>query len=92
MNRYGAGGYSSYNRMGYGGMGYGGGMGGGMYGGGMGYGGANMGYGQFGQNGELPLSQRMEQSTQATFQMLESIVHVSKVCLTLGVWRFCTDA
>ncbi|KAK5134357.1 hypothetical protein LTR08_006537 [Meristemomyces frigidus] len=79
---------SPYNRMGamgaMGGSMYGGGMGGygggGMYGGGMnggmgGYGGGGM-YGQQGMYGpqEPSLSQTMSTSTQATFQMIESIV------------------
>ena len=85
MGGYGASSFSSpYNRMGgMGGMGggmygsspYGGmGMGGGMYGGGM-YGAQGGMYGQ--QGGMMPeqsLSQTMSMSTQATFQMIESIV------------------
>ncbi|KAJ0162540.1 Peroxisomal membrane protein PAS20 [Colletotrichum tanaceti] len=79
--------YSSpYSRMGsYGGYGGGGmyggygGMGGGMYGGGM-YGG--MGMGGMGMGGGMPgnpndpnsLTNRFNNSTQATFQMLEGIV------------------
>ena len=81
--------YSSpYNRFGgsYGGMGgmYGGGMGGsmgGMYGGMGGMGGyGSMGGGMYGQPGFGPngqdqsLTQAYTQSTQATFQMIESIV------------------
>ena len=53
--------------MGYGGMGYGG-----MGYGGMGYGGfGGMGYGQPGENS---LTQRMESGTQATFELISSIV------------------
>ena len=66
--------YGGYGGMGYGGMGYGG-MGyGGMGYGGMGYGG--MGYGGmgFGQPGENSLTQRMESGTQATFELISSIV------------------
>ncbi|WFD26676.1 Peroxisomal membrane protein PAS20 [Malassezia nana] len=83
------GGYGGYGSMGYGGMGYGG-MGYGGFGsmgyggyGGMGYGGyggyGGMGYGGFGgmgygQPGEFSLTQRMESGTQATFELLSSIV------------------
>ncbi|TKA72198.1 hypothetical protein B0A55_06963 [Friedmanniomyces simplex] len=69
---------SPYSRMG-GGM-YGGGMYGGMSGmSGMGgYGGMGMGYGQqqgmYGAPQDQSLTQTMNQSTQATFQMIESIV------------------
>ena len=73
MNSY----SSPYNRFG-GGM-YGGGMYGGM--GGMGYGGyggyGGMGGGMYGQPGmqqDQSLTQAYTQSTQATFQMIESIV------------------
>lgn len=71
---YGSSMYSSpFNRMGgYGGAMYGGGMYSSPYGG-MGYG----GYGQPGMYGpgqEQSLTQTMNQSTQATFQMIESIV------------------
>lgn len=83
---YGYGSYSSpYNRFGssyggmygspYGGM-YGGGYGG-MYGGGYGgYGGMGMngGMGGPGPNGEMSLTQSFNNSTQATFQIIESIV------------------
>lgn len=64
--------YGGYGGMGYGGMGYGG-MGyGGMGYGGMGYGGfGGMG---FGQPGENSLTQRMESGTQATFELISSIV------------------
>lgn len=83
------GGYGGYGSMGYGGMGYGGygGMGYGGFGGmgyggygGMGYGGyGGMGYGGFGgmgygQPGEYSLTQRMESGTQATFELISSIV------------------
>lgn len=87
---YGGAGMSSpYSRFGsgYGGMGggLGGGMyGGGMYGGGMGggmygspYGGGGMygnGYGAMGQQPNQSLTQSFSQSTQATFQIIESIV------------------
>lgn len=81
---------SPYSRMGgYGGMGYGGmggyGMGYGGYGG-MGYGGmggygamgyggyGGMGYGGMGQPGDPSLTQRMESGTQATFELISSIV------------------
>ncbi|CCU97695.1 unnamed protein product [Malassezia sympodialis ATCC 42132] len=80
------GGYGGYGSMGYGGMGYGG-MGYGGFGnmgyggyGGMGYGGyGGMGYGGFGgmgygQPGEYSLTQRMESGTQATFELISSIV------------------
>ena len=67
---YGGMGYGGYGGMGYGGMGYGG-MGYGGYGG-MGYGGfGGMGYGQ---PGEFSLTQRMESGTQATFELISSIV------------------
>ncbi|KAF2772016.1 hypothetical protein EJ03DRAFT_324865 [Teratosphaeria nubilosa] len=74
--------YSSpYNRMGggmYGSSMYGGGMyGGGMYGGGM-YGNSMYGMNGMGMNGmpgqDQSLTQTMNMSTQATFQMIESIV------------------
>ena len=70
-SRLGGGGYGGMGGM-YGGMGGGyGGMGGmgGMYGGGMGgmYGGMGMGQDQ-------SLTQSFSQSTQATFQIIESIV------------------
>ena len=67
--------YSSpYNRFGYGGYGsYGG-----MYGGYGGYGGMYGGmppYGMADPNNPNSLTQRFSMSTQATFQMLEGIVH-----------------
>ncbi|KAH9826223.1 peroxisomal membrane protein PEX13-like [Teratosphaeria destructans] len=74
--------YSSpYNRLGggmYGSSMYGGGMyGGGMYGGGM-YGNSMYGMNGMGMNGmpgqDQSLTQTMNMSTQATFQMIESIV------------------
>ncbi|KAF1997625.1 hypothetical protein P154DRAFT_578733 [Amniculicola lignicola CBS 123094] len=83
----GAGGYggmssygSPYSRMGggYGSM-YGGGYGamggmGGMYGGGMGMGGMYGGMGMPGDPNQQSLTQSFSQSTQATFQLIESIV------------------
>lgn len=69
-------GYGGYG-SGYGGM-YGGGMGGGMYGGGM-YGNNGM-YGPGGMNGNpndpnnQSMTQNFAQSTQATFQIIESLV------------------
>ncbi|WFC96658.1 tryptophan--tRNA ligase [Malassezia brasiliensis] len=67
----GYGGYGGMGYGGYGGMGYGG-LGG--YGG-MGYGGyGGMGYGGMGQPGDLSLTQRMESGTQATFELISSIV------------------
>lgn len=58
----------------YGGGMYGGGMGG-MYGGGMGgYGGGMYGGGMPGQNPDDSLTNNFQQSTQATFQIIESIV------------------
>lgn len=82
-NAYGSAYGGRYNAYGggYGSGMYGGAYGGGAYGRGM-YGGYGAGYGGYGgmgyvqPGGELPLSQRMEQSTQATFQMLEGIVQV----------------
>lgn len=65
---------------------YGGGMGGGMYGGGYGYGGGMYGNGMYGGGayGQYPgmpgdpsnpsLTQTWNQSTAATFQIMESIV------------------
>lgn len=80
MNRYG-GGYNSYgggyNRFA-----------GGQYGQGQ-YGNPGMGMGQMAP-GEMPLTQRMEQSTQQTFQMLDQIVQV--LVADAGVWRVCADA
>ncbi|KAF2468042.1 uncharacterized protein BDR25DRAFT_265591 [Lindgomyces ingoldianus] len=82
---YGSGGYSAYSspysRMGggYGSM-YGGGMYGGMGMGGMGMGGMGMGgmYGGMGMPGDpnnpQSLTQSFSQSTQTTFQLIESIV------------------
>ena len=73
----GGGGYGGMGGM-YGGMG--GGYGGGMYGGGMGggYGGGmyNNGYGGMGMGPgqDQSLTQSFSQSTQATFQIIESIV------------------
>lgn len=82
-NRYGSS-YGYGNRMGYGSTGYGYGNTYGSYGGyGGGYGstyGNRFGMGGMqgpmgmGPNGELPLTAQMEQSTQATFQMLDQIV------------------
>lgn len=80
-SRFGGYGSVGYGGMGYGGMGYGGfgNMGYGGYGG-MGYGGyGGMGYGGFGgmgygQPGEYSLTQRMESGTQATFELISSIV------------------
>jgi peroxin-13 len=82
----GMGGYNSYSSpySGYGGMygggyggGIGGGIGGGMYGR-MGMGGMGMGgmYGGMGMDPNNPqtLTQSFSQSTQATFQLIESIV------------------
>lgn len=75
---YGGTGYSPYNRFGanslYGGGVYGGGIGG-MYGGGM-YGGIGglPGGGMYGNAGQMGLMESMGQSTQATFQMIESLV------------------
>ena len=63
MGGYGMGGYGGYGGMGYGGMG----------GYGMGYGGMGMGYGM-GQPGDPTLTQRMESGTQATFELISSIV------------------
>ena len=80
MNSY----SSPYSRFGggLGGMGggmYGGGMGGYGMGGGMGGYGGMYGNGMYGQSGMMPgqeesLTQTYQQSTQATFQMIESIV------------------
>lgn len=76
---YGMGGYGGYGGMGGYGSGYGmGGMGGyGGYGGMGGYGGyggmGGMG-GMPGGPGELSLTQRMESGTQATFELISSIV------------------
>ena len=73
---YGGAGYSPYNRFGASSMYGGGGMyGGGMYGGGM-YGGMGgmPGGGMYGNNGQMGLTESMSQSTQATFQMIESLV------------------
>lgn len=76
-------GYGAGYGGGYGGYGGGYGMGGGMYGGGYGgYGGYGAGgmygspFGAFGQGPgmEPSLSQRMEEGTAATFQLLQSIV------------------
>lgn len=83
MSRFGSGGYSGgYGSGGYGSSMYGSGMGG--YGSGMGgYGNNRMGmYGQqrIGPNGipynegDMSLSQRLEQSSQSTFQVLDNIV------------------
>ncbi|KAF2230771.1 hypothetical protein EV356DRAFT_472980 [Viridothelium virens] len=80
-NRFGGSGYSGMYGSPYGGM-YGGGYGG-MYGGGYGgYGGmggmggigVNGAMGGPGPNGEMSLTQSFSQSTQATFQIIESIV------------------
>ncbi|KAE8210883.1 hypothetical protein CF327_g5307 [Tilletia walkeri] len=64
---YGGGGYGGYGGGGYGGMGGMGGMGGGYGMGGM------MG-GQPGMPGDPSLTQRMESGTQATFELIGSIV------------------
>ncbi|KAL1303662.1 hypothetical protein AAFC00_007017 [Neodothiora populina] len=71
-NRFGGGMGSMYGGGMYGGMG--GGMGGGMYGSPYGGGMYGNGYGAMGQPGNQSLTQSFSNSTQATFQIIESIV------------------